>query len=273
MCYTNKSPGSLTNAAIAGFIGRYRLIHPVETVTFCGGEVMLLPDTPDLINQLTESGILVQVITNGTIDRIGEIKTPNLVNIIVSLDGISVYHDLNRGEGMFKKSFGFLKHAQLAGFHTGIFSIVTSENLPEIPEFENFLKDKLPEFPVITYHPRKSRDYLKLHPVSNITGETSGFSFPEPEKIRRLARTKKVFPGPELGCYQPSLMSDGKIYACCEGFTPLGNINGDIEELISNFRKRIRRWQNIYPADKTLGCAEADFICGLDRPEKRIGME
>lgn len=254
MCYTTKTPHRLSNQDILGFITRYRDRIDLQTVTFCGGEVFLLPDFPELVNSLTSSGVFVQIITNGTVNRLSQINHPNLVNLIVSLDGLPAYHDQNRGAGNWAKSIAFMRHAQQLGFHLEVFSIVTQQNLSQIDQFETRLHQELGQALPVTYHPRKPPAYLAAHPVSHQCPATDGFSFLSPAEHRRLGTQKTVFPPPNLGCYQISLMSDGNIYGCCEGIRPIGDINIDISTLITEFDLRI---------NSKLACVEPDFVCGL----------
>jgi len=269
MCYTRKTPLVLSEDTILQFIKKYKKSTPLETVTFCGGEVFSLPWFPRLVNTLTKRDVFVQIITNGTIDRLGELKSPNAINMIVSIDGLEKYHDANRGKGMFQKSVAFLKKAKSLGFHTEIFSIVTKQNYVHMTEFESFIQDKLssqdssfpkskmPKFREcsITYHPRKPLAYLANHPISNIKGRTKGFDFLGKQEMKRLLETKKTFPPKKLGCYQVSLISSGVVYGCCEGIVPIGTIYDNPQTLIDNLKKRV--------AGPCLGCSEPDFLCGM----------
>lgn len=254
MCYTRKTKHRLSGTAIIDFVHRYHQVIPVKSITFCGGEVFLLDDFITMVNTLTKEGIFIQIITNGTINRLSEFQTPNQINQIVSLDGLPEYHDKNRGIGMWNISTRFLKEAIKMGFHVEIFSIVTKENLASIPEFEKQLKRKYKQNIPITYHPRKPMSYLQKHPISNRIGETTHFSFISNKERLQLAKTRKIFPGLTFNCYQPSLMSDGNIYGCCEGIRPLGNINSDIDEIINTLSNRI----------DSMGCVEPQFRCGLE---------
>jgi MoaA/NifB/PqqE/SkfB family radical SAM enzyme len=125
ICYTRKTDPILSQEQILEFISRYKEYTQLQTVTFCGGEVFALQYFPALVNTLTEQGIFVQIITNGTIDKLDQFIKPNFVNLIVSIDGLQGYHDSNRGQGNFDKSVAFLKKAMKSGFHTEIFSIIT----------------------------------------------------------------------------------------------------------------------------------------------------
>lgn len=263
ICYTKKTSPILSQDQILGFIEKYAKAQSLETVTFCGGEVFLLPYITDVINTLTDRGLFVQVITNGTVDRLEKLTTPNNINIIVSLDGLPDYHDKNRGAGMFQKSAKFLKHAKALGFHTEIFSIVTKQNFPHIAEFEAYTRNIFSGAIPITYHPRKPVSYLSLHPVSNIKGAVVGFDFLEKKEMRELMDTKKTFPPKELGCFQIALTSNGNIYGCCEGTTPIGMIEDNMEVLVSNLKKRLEVWEKLKTNPHCLGCSQPDFVCGL----------
>ncbi len=263
MCYTTKSSGRLTNDQIMDFVHRYNQEIAVQSITFCGGEVFLLPEFVSLINQLTHEGFFIQIITNGTIDQLAAISHPNLVNLIVSLDGLPAYHDQNRGPHRWQQSVDFLDKAHRLGFHSEVFSIITKENLPQTQQFEAELAQRIGRPVSVTYHPRKPLSYLQIHPLSNHIGETKGFSFISESDRQELSKEKTVFPPPNLGCYQIAVMSDCQVYGCCEGIHPLGEASTDIQELVTVFRTRIQAWFARHPQDTSLGCIESDFVCGL----------
>lgn len=263
ICYTAKTKAALSNEEILAFIHRYQAVQNLETVTFCGGEVFLPQDFCQLVNQLTAANIFVQIITNGTIDHLAKLERANMINLIVSLDGLANYHEQNRGAGTFTKSINFLRKAQKLGFNFEIFSIVTQENLSLIPQFEQTLKATFKQTVPVTYHPRKPISYLQKHPSSNRLGQVAGFSFLRQQTLKKLMQTKNTFPPQGLGCYQISLMANKQIYACCEGIKTVGDINTPIEILIRNLEQRLITWEQTYAKHKCLGCVEADFICGL----------
>lgn len=254
ICYTRKTSPILTEKQISDFVKRYQKVGEVQTITFCGGEVFTLPYFAHLINTLTNQGIFIQIITNASINQLIEIQNPNFVSLIVSIDGLKEYHDLNRGKGSFNQCIEFLEDAEQKGFHTEIFSIVTKQNLLQIPDFEAYLKNMFPHIP-ITYHPRKPTSYLSNHPISNIIGHVKGFDFLDSKELISLMKTKKTFPPKNLGCYQISLASDGTVYGCCESYHSIGTITTPINQLIGKLRSRI---------DTTCcGCVQPSFMCGL----------
>jgi MoaA/NifB/PqqE/SkfB family radical SAM enzyme len=263
ICYTKKTDSVLTNPQITNFINNYQKVQKLETITFCGGEVFKLVDFIDLINSLTRKNLIVQIITNGTIDKLKKIENPNSVNLIVSIDGLEKFHNQNRGSGNYQKSVDFTKKAHKLGFHTEIFSIVTKQNFSDIDNFEKEIEIELGYKIDITYHPRKPLSYLGKHPVSNVVGQVSGFDFLTENQIKFLMKTKKTFPPEKLGCYQVALMSDGNVNGCCEGITKLGSIDDPIDLLIKNFKKRLEIWDKVNPNLKCLGCVEPEFVCGM----------
>ncbi len=270
MCYTNKDRQQLTQVEIQDFIKRYQnyLISQqlsLETVTFCGGEVFLLDYFISLVNKLTDEQIFVQIISNGTLDQLAKIKHPNWINLIVSLDGLPAYHNLNRGNGMAVKSIAFLKKAHNLGFHSEIFSIVTKQNYPQINDFETWLRNELGFLPSITYHPRKDLSYLKHHRLDNKLGQVKNFDFLPLSKKIVLAQKKQVFPPRNLGCYQIVLNSDSQIYPCCEASKPIGKLNDKIVLLIQRFKKLLEDDFNNKCSKKCLGCSQPFFICGLEK--------
>lgn len=271
MCYTQKDRKEfITKKQIFNFINDYQKIlktdfkQNLETVTFCGGEVFLQADFIDLINELSAQQIFVQIITNGTIDLLAKIQQPNWVNLIVSIDGVEIYHDLNRGKGNFQKSLNFLKKAQNLAFHFEIFSIVTAENYLAIEKFEQFLLKTFGKVPSITYHPRKPLSYLDKHLRDNQSGEIENFNFINRLQLQTLNKSKNIFPPDILGCYQLALNSDGNVYSCCEGLEPLGSINEPVLDLINRFLARLDNPFNQSCGAQCLGCTEPNFLCGLD---------
>lgn len=248
---------------IVAFVDAYRMVQEVTTITFCGGEVFALEYFPRLMNMMTERKIFVQVITNGTLDELDRIDSPNNVNLIVSLDGLEPLHDANRGEGNFRKSMSFMQKAHRLGFHLDVFSIVHKNNLGLLDQFESMLEKELGFMPTVTYHPRKPPAYLNAHPISNIFGEIQSFDFLTKQEMIELMKTRNVFPPKDLGCYQIAVASDGKVYGCCEGTLPLGTLQNTPSELIGALRTRLDAWSETDTTIGCLGCSQHEFMCGI----------
>lgn len=275
ICYTRKTAPILLDKEILEFVARYEKARKLETITFCGGEVFTLPYFTGLVNKLVQKGIFVQIITNGTIDRLSELDSPNAINLIVSIDGLKDYHDKNRGEGNFDKSIKFLQKAKALGFHTEIFSIATRQNLNKIDEFEKYINSVVggsrikcgmtPDRIRVTYHPRKPPSYLLHHPISNIFGETDGFDFLTESEMVKIMKERLTFPPKELGCYQISLVSDGNVFGCCEGTIPIGKMDDGIDYLFDKLKERILIWEKTNKLKNCLGCSQSEFMCGIKK--------
>ena len=265
ICYTRKTDPILSEIAILTFIERYQQVKEVQTVTFCGGEAFTLSYFPLLLNKLTSEGKFIQIITNGTLDKLDNISHPNSINLIVSIDGLKKDHDANRGEGNFQKSTSFLKKAHRLGFHTEIFSIITQRNIHKIDDFEYKLQKILGFTLKFTYHPRKPPSYLLHHPESNIFGDTTNFGFLNESEMISVMKERNVFPPKNLGCYLIALTSDGRVFGCCEGTIPIGRMTDPIDLLITRLADRINLWERSNTFKNCLGCSQKDFMCGIKK--------
>jgi len=265
ICYTKKTSPVLDESQILSFIDSYQKHTRLDTVTFCGGEVFTLPYFPHLVNFLNSQSIFIQIITNGTIDKLDQFENPNSINLIVSIDGDKNDHDGNRGEGNFDKSISFLQKAYILGFHSEIFSVITQKNFNKIDAFETLLETLLKRKIKVTYHPRKPPSYLLHHPASNIFGQLNSFGFLDQDQMIEIIQKRNVFPPKGLGCYQIALVSNGDVYGCCEGTVPLGNISDDIQTLIDRLYQRLEIWEKTNTLKNCLGCSQPEFMCGIKK--------
>jgi len=262
ICYTAKKKHRLTFAEIKSFILRYKTEIDLKLITFCGGEVFLLDYFNKLLNWLTEINVNAQVITNGTIDRLEEITNPTNISFIVSLDGLPDYHDLNRGEGNFEKSLTFINKGLELGFYVEIFSIVTANNFKEMETFKKYLRKVTGKELNITFIPRKSKAFLKAHPQNGRVGQIENFEFLSKEDTAYLKSKYKTLPPKDYGCYQISLMSDRKIYSCCEGIKPVGTIDSKIKDLVKEMKNRLKLCSLCVTSTTCGGCTEPEYLCG-----------
>ncbi len=266
-CYTKKTPDILDNTQILNFIKKYdnylksskfrnrcffsnlNVGNPhspekknddekfdLKSVLFCGGEVFLLPKFTQLINTLTQKGIFITIITNGTIDKLDQIKNPDKCQLLVSLDGPKAIHDQNRGQGNFDKTKKFINHALSLGFPTEIFFLVTKDSYPYIDSFNLF---DLP------------KTYLtdRLHSLT-------------PHQILNIKKNYPTYPAKNFGCFQLALQSDGLIYGCCESSTPIAKMTDPTSKIIKSFTKSIQTCQQ---CKLCLGCTDPNFLCGYTK--------
>lgn len=213
-CYTKKTKAVLSQSQIFEFIKSYSshlksYFLSLKSILFCGGEVFLLPWFPSVINKLIDQNIFITIITNGTIDKLDQIKSPQNCQLIVSIDGPENIHDQNRGSGSFQKSTKFIKKALALGFPVDIFYLVTDISYPYIDNFN-------------------------LHNL-NITFLTDRLGSLTPVQILDIKQNYPTYPSRNFGCFQLALQSDGIIYGCCESPTPLAKISDPPQTIVNNF--------------------------------------
>jgi len=253
-CYTKKTNDVLSNQQILDFVERYNSylkslskktnIYHLKSIIFCGGEVFLLSDFPQLINTLIDKDIFISIITNGTIDCLEQIKKPNNCQILVSLDGPKQIHDQNRGSDNFAKSLKYIKHAQKLGFPVGIMFLITKNSYPYKDTFLNYLKTK--------YNIKNIElNYLTDRKMSLTNDQCLDIKLHYP-----------TFPAKNFGCFQLSLQSNGNITGCCESSKILGKITDDPKKYIDKFIKNI---SPCFTCGLCNGCCDQNYLCGYSK--------
>ncbi|MDO8610937.1 MAG: radical SAM protein [bacterium] len=232
-CYTKKPKTILSNQQILDFVKKYRSIlqsksYDLKSIIFCGGEVFTLPNFTNLVNQLIDQNIFITIITNGTIDKLDEIKSPHNCQLIVSFDGPENIHDKNRGTGNFVKSKKFVKKALNLGFPVEIFYLITKDSYP--------YKDKL--------------DIYNLH-KTYLTDRLGSLSTKQVSEIRN---NYPCYPPKDFGCNIFSLQSNGKFYGCCESTISIGSLSDPLEKVIEKYIKVITK----HPL-----CYDPNYHCNL----------
>lgn len=252
LCYTPKTKNILTNKQILDFIEKYSQKIDLKSVLFCGGEVFTITNFCELINELARRKIFLTVITNGTIDRLEEIKDPANCQLLVSLDGPKEIHDQNRGTGNFDKSVAFIKKALNLGFPTEVMFLITQASYPYRDSFPKLL-DELYNLTnlKLNYITQKTKFF---NPSLNAPGLT-------PEQIINIKKNYPSIPAKNFGCFQLSLQSDGLIYACCESPTPRAKMTDSVETIIENFKNSLAVCRSC-SKNNCQGCCNPEFLCG-----------
>jgi MoaA/NifB/PqqE/SkfB family radical SAM enzyme len=100
-----------------------------------GGEPLIHKDIGEIVEYITNKGILLHVITNGVLleQKLEEVKKAHA--ICVSLDGIAVVNSCLRGEGVYEKAMAGLAKAKEAGLHCRIHAVISRLNLHRMEEF------------------------------------------------------------------------------------------------------------------------------------------
>lgn len=271
LCYTKKAKNILSNAQILNFIKRYSS-HlkasnlKLKSILFCGGEVFTLKNFPRLVNKLIDQGIFITIITNGTIDVLNKIKSPQNCQLLVSFDGPQKIHDQNRGSGNFDKSTKFINSALQKGFPVEIMYLVTPQSYPYIDSFSSELSfQRTIELNFIS---QKTYFYTSNHPLSNRKNHRPALT---PAQIINLKKNYRSLPGKNFGCFQLSLQSNGQLYGCCESPLPLGKISDKISSIIKKFEKSLSPCSKCsihtscnlnHKSISCSGCCHPQFLCG-----------
>jgi len=219
-CYTKKPKTILSNQQILDFVDNYKKIVNLKSIIFCGGEVFTLPDFPALVNKLINQNIFITIITNGTIDKLDEIKSPQNCQLIVSFDGPKQIHDKNRGVGNFIKSKNFVKKALKLGFPVEIFYLITRDSYP--------YKDKL--------------NIFNLH-KTYLTDRLGSLTL---DQVKNIRNNYDCYPPKNFGCNMFSLQSNGKFYGCCESTISIGSLSDPLEKVVKKYVDIITKHPKCY---------------------------
>lgn len=268
-CYTQKTTNILTNTQILNFIKKYKIYlnqfrsrgflralnvgNPhspreknydkkleLQSIIFCGGEVFTLSNFPALINQLIEQNIFISIITNGTINKLSQIKKPNNCQLLVSFDGPEHIHDANRGSGNYQKTLVFLEHALALGFPVEIFFLITKDSYPYRNSFPIILSKALKLY---------SSNALSFTYLTDRLGSLS------PAQTKNIRQNYNCYPPKKFGCSILSLQSNGKIYGCCESKVSIGSLSDPLEKVITKFIKKV----TTNPL-----CSDPNYFCNLN---------
>lgn len=89
-------------------------------ITITGGEPCLRKDIGDIVNYVSQRGMMVELVTNGINFEKNLDAMKKLDFLAISVDGNEEVHDRNRGRGSFKIAIKALKLAKKHGVHTRI---------------------------------------------------------------------------------------------------------------------------------------------------------
>lgn len=263
-CYTKKTKNILNNNQILSFVDKYKGYlkskkYDLKSILFCGGELFLSSEFIDLVNVLDEQNIFISIITNGTIDKLKEIKNPNNCQLLVSLDGPREVHDKNRGLGNFDKTINFIKNGLKMGFHIEVMFLVTSESFPFIDTFSEYIFNIVKSKLNLNYITQKTVFYTENHPLSNQKNKEIALTI---DQIIKIKKDYSSIPSKKFGCFQLSIQSNGLVYGCCESPAPIAKISDDVEIIVNNFLKSLKQCQDCSICG---GCSNPDFICGYKK--------
>ena len=120
--------------------------YKVSALLLSGGEPLLHPHLPAILERATERGIKVTISTNGT--RItpewaAMFKELGVAYVGISLDGIGAVHDSFRGvQGAFDAAIRGFRHCEAAGQKTGLRLTLTRNNVQSMADILSFIEQE-----------------------------------------------------------------------------------------------------------------------------------
>lgn len=115
----------------------------LEQLHLTGGEPTLRNDLEEIIEFAVKKGLHVRLITNGTLlssQRLYTFYNKGLRSIMISLDGLEVYHDKVRGTGNYRKAMELIQYAlTLSGMVVRVNSVAWKDNQSDILELTRIL--------------------------------------------------------------------------------------------------------------------------------------
>ena len=157
-CYADSHaqvyPGELTREQCFGVIDDLAE-YGVSALLLSGGEPLLHPHLPELLERATQRGLKVTISTNGT--RItpewaARFKQWGVAYVGISLDGIGPVHDSFRGvPGAFRAAIRGFKLCEQVGQKTGLRLTLTRNNVQSMEDILGFIeRENIPR--VCFYH-------------------------------------------------------------------------------------------------------------------------
>lgn len=213
-------------------------------INVTGGEPLMRKDLCEIMTYASSLGFSWGMVTNGVLlneKTIEKLKAAHLKTISVSLDGLAAVHErLRRLPGCFLRIADQIKQIKAAGFLETIMvtTVVSKENLEELPGLKEFLKD----FPV---------DVWRVCPVDSIgRAENNGdllLSGEETETVMEFIR------------------------ACREEKLPY-QVQTSCSHYLGKYEFQVRSYPFVCMTGKTVGSILADgdiFVCPnvLRKPE------
>ncbi|MCX7003414.1 MAG: radical SAM protein [bacterium] len=140
--------GELTRRAQRRVINTIFEKAHVPSLSFTGGEPLLVPHLAELVRHAKQAGLRVNLITNGTLVDEGmarRLAQAGLDSAQVSLEGVTAAtHDaLVAMPGAFARAVAAVKHLRAAGIHTHANTTVTRTNLAECIQMPRFVRETL----------------------------------------------------------------------------------------------------------------------------------
>ncbi|MBB2183591.1 radical SAM protein [Lachnospiraceae bacterium MD1] len=249
-------PDEITTAEalrVAEEIGAMRL----RWVSLMGGELFLRKDWDIILQRLSDVGVNICIITNGTLvdDKIiNKMKGTRVTNFSISIDGLRETHNHIRGGNTYEKCEEAFRLAREAGFVTSAITTVMRNNINELPALKEELirlgvaywqlQTGLPEGNLLRHkdmivQPQDIKKIIDFAYETNIEGrilitlpDTIGYYTHKEAIARKIAAHSEATPlweGCNAGIRSFGILSNGDVIGC----TSIRNakfIEGNIRE-------------------------------------------
>ncbi|HZE22303.1 MAG TPA: 12,18-didecarboxysiroheme deacetylase [Desulfobaccales bacterium] len=147
-CYARATPGPAADEL--GHVEALALLKDlkdfgVPVVLFSGGEPLMRPDLPELVEWTVAHGMRSVISTNGTLidlERARQLRDLGLSYVGISLDGTAATHDHFRGQsGAFAAAMAGVRHCQARGLKVGLRFTVSRLNYREVPAIFDLVEE------------------------------------------------------------------------------------------------------------------------------------
>jgi len=210
-------------------------------IYWCGtGEVFIHGDFPEMINVLNERhGPRARhvIMTNGMIDRLGEIRGLEAVKLRVSLDWPRELHEWNRGSGTYDRALSFCRRAlSLNCAALDVKTLATKDNVHRLQDLEDELKQMVGDRATLSLTiPFTSSDLTRIASpyMADAVDESRLMRSDEVERLLR-GRYGPEFDQrvPEAHCRITEIsLKPWGVYTCCEGMFRIGGIDSGMDDL------------------------------------------
>lgn len=236
-------------------IETYNKNFDAPIIKFSGGEVLLVKNLEQLLEEQSKNYEVVQVLTNGTlfnpkmVDRLKGI--PN-INIQFSIDGHTLDMNYNRvkTESMNKLLIDNFDMLVKNGITTEAYSVISIKNIDKLTQFAEYLKDRYGDKVHFTFFPVRhgaAKNFLpdkdELSGLNRLIERYDDFKSILPPLAYILEMQDYMITGKRKSrCFVPLVMfqnfDDGLITPCPNCWTiKLGNLLDDTQNVINSIGK------------------------------------
>ncbi len=106
-----------------------------------GGEPLMHPEIERIVNHIVDKGILLHILTNGTLipKKIGQIQRAD--GVCVSIDGMEEATDAMRGKGTFQRALRGVETALAQGMTTRIHAVLNKHSIGDMEPLAAMARD------------------------------------------------------------------------------------------------------------------------------------